>query len=107
MPPRLPATPTLANVYLSHNALQALDGDSLLGASAVRELHAGDNQLTSLPDEVGALAQLKVLDVSNNNLSDLPASLGYVVRADAGGGGASRGRRYYHSSSTPAPHYDS
>lgn len=31
-----------------------------------------------LPEEIGSLAKLKTFDVSNNDLAELPAALGYL-----------------------------
>lgn len=36
------------------------------------------NHIVHLPKEIGSLARLKTLDVSNNDLPELPAALGYL-----------------------------
>lgn len=38
-----------------------------------------DNRLKDLSPEVALLTELKVLDVSNNDLNDLPPALGYIA----------------------------
>jgi Leucine-rich repeat (LRR) protein len=42
------------------------------------ELHVQNNSIRVLPDELAALQQFKMLDVSCNNISELPPALGYV-----------------------------
>lgn len=36
------------------------------------------NHIVHLPEEVGSLAKLKTFDASNNDISELPAALGYL-----------------------------
>ena len=43
--------------------------------TALLQLSLTENQLESLPEEVGSLQRLRLLDVSRNNLTSLPASL--------------------------------
>ena len=43
--------------------------------SALRELHLRDNQLTSVPAEIGQLTSLVVLSLYNNQLTSVPAAV--------------------------------
>jgi Leucine-rich repeat (LRR) protein len=65
---------------LEFNHLTALP-DSLFRACqhSLFELHLHDNQLGELSPLVALLTELKVLDISNNSLNDLPPSLGYIA----------------------------
>lgn len=40
--------------------------------------HVQSNRIVHLPEEIGSLARLKTFDVSNNDLAELPAALGYL-----------------------------
>lgn len=42
----------------------------------VRELYLQHNSLKKLPETLGSMSALEVLDVSNNALTDLPESVG-------------------------------
>jgi hypothetical protein len=69
----------LLRLHLEFNQLTALP-ESLFAACqhSLFELHLHDNRLAELSSSVGLLAELKVLDVSNNDLGDLPPALGYI-----------------------------
>lgn len=61
-----------------------LTGNQLTGAlpgeirflSNLRVLNVSNNQMTGVPAEVGQLSKLEVLDLSNNQLTGLPYELG-------------------------------
>ncbi|XP_059808378.1 leucine-rich repeat-containing protein 47 isoform X1 [Hypanus sabinus] len=76
MDPRLYELAQLQHLELS--GLQALRGlDARLGGlRALRSLVLSGDGLRELPPELGLLGGLKLLDVSDNQLSALPASLG-------------------------------
>jgi Leucine-rich repeat (LRR) protein len=77
--PLLPSKGKLDRVYFGENALKELDMDSLLhSANSITELLVQGNQLTQCPDRIYLLKCLKVLDMSNNCLSNLPPALGYM-----------------------------
>jgi Leucine-rich repeat (LRR) protein len=77
--PLLPSRGKLDRVYFGENALKELDMDSLLhSANSITELLVQGNQLTQCPDRIYLLNCLKVLDMSNNCLSNLPPALGYM-----------------------------
>ena len=79
MPP-LPCKGVLDRVYLGENALKELDMESLTrSAGSITELLVQGNQLTVCPDGIYALSRLKVLDMSNNCLTNLPPALGYMT----------------------------
>jgi Leucine-rich repeat (LRR) protein len=75
----------LLRLDVSYNDLEHLfDPDpahrpSLLPWQKLRSLTASHCALASLPDDLGALTQLAHLDVCDNDLSELPASLGYAL----------------------------
>lgn len=54
------------------NTLQA----EVRNLTALRVLDLSDNEFTGVPAEIGLLSQLEVLDLSNNNLTGLPHELG-------------------------------
>ena len=68
----------LSILHLDCNRIVSMDGAALAVLSGLCELHVHDNKLSALCPEVSALRRLKVLDVSNNDIGDLPASLGYM-----------------------------
>ena len=52
--------------------------DSIMQLAQLRELNLGDNELSTLPEFVGQLSQLQLLDLSGNQLSTLPEFLGQL-----------------------------
>ena len=69
----------LDQVFLGYNRLPSVP-HSLLNSlkQCVTTLDLRDNQLQILPEEICHLSKLKFLDICNNDLSDLPAGLGYL-----------------------------
>jgi hypothetical protein len=67
----------LQYLFLTGNGLSALAGASTLAVLATNlvELHLENNNLHTLPDELGMLKTLHVLDVGYNPLSEISASL--------------------------------
>ncbi len=62
---------------MGHNLLTAVDAGSLMPArDSLFELHLHNNTFRVVPPEVSLMSSLKVLDLSNNDLGDLPPSLG-------------------------------
>mmetsp|Transcript_40733 Transcript_40733/g.65411 ORF Transcript_40733/g.65411 Transcript_40733/m.65411 type:complete len:502 (-) Transcript_40733:34-1539(-) len=59
---------------LAPGVLQSLQGPSLRHLRKLNTLILNDNALTTLPEELGKLTNLKVLEVARNQLGDLPES---------------------------------
>ncbi|KDO31536.1 hypothetical protein SPRG_19496 [Saprolegnia parasitica CBS 223.65] len=78
--PSLPTTTRLDHLLLGNNKLTSIDNASLRRvASSLTVLNIHDNQLAALSaDLMSQFAKLKTLDLSNNNLSDLPYVLGHL-----------------------------
>lgn len=77
--PSLPSRGQLDRIYLGENQLSTLDMTSLIpSAGTLTELLLQGNQLTTCPDGIFSLTNLKILDVSNNCLTNLPHTLGYM-----------------------------
>lgn len=78
--PFLPLNGKLDRIYFGENALIDICMTSLLNsAESITELLVQANQLTVCPDDIHLLRNLKVLDLSNNCLTNLPPSLGYMT----------------------------
>ncbi|ETV96612.1 hypothetical protein, variant 1 [Aphanomyces invadans] len=76
--PLLPSPSVLAIVFLGHNRLHTLDQlDKLAPALTVLDVRC--NQLEVVPSTIASLVHLKSLDVSNNNLAELPNELGRLA----------------------------
>ncbi|EQC37062.1 hypothetical protein SDRG_05289 [Saprolegnia diclina VS20] len=78
--PSLPTTTRLDHLLLGNNKLTSIDDASLARvATSLTVLNIHDNQLNALSaDLMSQFAKLKTLDLSNNNLSDLPYVLGHI-----------------------------
>lgn len=61
---------------LSRNRLQVLPRRLILTMEALVELSLADNMVSQLPDEIGTLQNLKLLDCSHNALEFLPDGIG-------------------------------
>src|SRR5665647_14644 len=64
---------------LSYSKLTTLP-DSIGQLSQLRELYVAGNQLTTLPDSIGQLTQLRELYVGYNQLTTLPDSIGQLAQ---------------------------
>jgi len=76
-----PAGPVLSVVNLGSNSISTITNEQLqplLAQYNLAELHLSGNRLQSLSSDLHCLQNLKMLDVSNNDLSDFPYELGYV-----------------------------
>ena len=72
----------LQQIFLSFNQLQNIkliffnssptSSSSSLSSSSIVELHLSNCSLVSLPEDIGLLVNLHSLDISNNELTDLP-----------------------------------
>ena len=77
--PVLPKNGQLGRLHLDCNSIRVIDMHSLDKCSgSLFELHLHDNKLSNLPDEVAKMSSLKVLDIANNDIGDLPATIGYM-----------------------------
>lgn len=77
--PLISADCPLSILHLDCNRITKLDSDTLHSlCNSLCELHMHDNKLTVLCNEIGLLKHLKVLDIANNDIGDLPSSLGYM-----------------------------
>jgi leucine-rich repeat protein SHOC2 len=65
-------------VYLSDNQLTSLPVEIGM-LTGMRELRLYNNQLTSLPAEIGTLTGLKLLNLSDNQLTSLPVEIGNMT----------------------------
>ncbi len=43
-----------------------------------RDFLASDNDINTIPDEIGGMSNLQVLDFSNNRINNLPGTLGQL-----------------------------
>ena len=78
--PILPINGKLTRLHLNANQLYDLHPlHHLLNSSpTLTELHLQNNKFDILPVEIAYLYNLKVLDISNNNISDIPPPIGYM-----------------------------
>jgi leucine-rich repeat protein SHOC2 len=77
--PALPRNGHLGRLHLDWNQLREVSANAIAVVSATLfELHLHDNKISVLPPEVALCGSLKVLDVSNNDLNDIPATIGYL-----------------------------
>ena len=77
--PEFNGNTSLHRLHIDFNQLSSLP-DALFVACqhSLFELHVHDNHISELSTAVGLLNELKVLDISNNSLNDLPPTLGYI-----------------------------
>eukprot|EP01087_Luapelamoeba_hula_P001011 TRINITY_DN1076_c0_g1_i2.p1 TRINITY_DN1076_c0_g1~~TRINITY_DN1076_c0_g1_i2.p1 ORF type:complete len:1930 (-),score=528.69 TRINITY_DN1076_c0_g1_i2:16-5805(-) len=61
---------TLEKLYLGHNELKALDGNEIRKLKVLRELSVPHNKLRALPQQLGLLTHLIILDIEENNFVD-------------------------------------
>jgi len=73
----------LDQLFLGFNALHEVSEDAVLSVKeSLTVLDVRDNKLQRLSERIPQLYRLKTLDVSNNDLPDLPAGLGYLKYLD-------------------------
>lgn len=73
--PRVPLTEALARIYVGNNVISAFDVNLPPGLT---ELRLNDNKMRTIPPDITNCRSLRLLDVSNNDINDLPASVGYM-----------------------------
>lgn len=78
--PTLPSRGQLDRIHFGENLLTDLDMASLkASAGTLTELLLQGNQLSICPESIHSLHSLKILDLSNNCLTNLPHALGYMT----------------------------
>ncbi len=66
----------LTELDLSHNKLTGALQAEIRNLKNLKVLNLSNNQFTGVPAEIGQLSMLEVLDLSNNQLTGLPNELG-------------------------------
>ena len=66
----------IEQIYYKENDLQEIPEDFALKLPKLSQLYLYGNKLTSLPNSIGQLANLQILDLAHNNLVELPESIG-------------------------------
>lgn len=74
--PVLPRKGALDRLYLGFNKLKNID--ALAAVTSVSEVKTNNNIIETCPNVEG-MVSLKMIDISNNNLSDIHPSLGFLV----------------------------
>eukprot|EP01038_Epipyxis_sp_PR26KG_P009430 gene9430-12706_t len=69
---------TLLHLYIGYNHISSIDMEILLPHTNLCELLLHNNNLIEINEKIELLQQCKVLDLSNNDIRDLPASIGYM-----------------------------
>lgn len=75
--PKLPKG-KLDRLYVGNNCLKNIDINNLLSSNTLTEVLLQNNLLEVIGNEIFLLRSLKVFDVSNNYLTNLPHVLGYM-----------------------------
>jgi len=70
----------LQSLNVSRNNIKAIPTKSVEQLTQLTELNLSSNQLTTLPDSLGQLTQLTSLNLSDNQLTTLPDSLGQLTQ---------------------------
>ena len=77
--PWLPQQGVLDRIHIGYNKIETMNIKSLLFVqNNLTELLIHNNKLASIPPELSLCLKCKVLDFSNNDISDLPAAVGYM-----------------------------
>uniref|UniRef100_A0A286Y2G6 Leucine-rich repeat-containing protein 40 n=1 Tax=Cavia porcellus TaxID=10141 RepID=A0A286Y2G6_CAVPO len=74
--PEFPSCKLLKELHVGENQIEMLAAEHLKHLSSILVLDLRDNKLKSVPDEIALLQSLERLDLSNNDISSLPCSLG-------------------------------
>ncbi|XP_055497878.1 leucine-rich repeat-containing protein 40 [Leucoraja erinacea] len=78
--PEFPSCKYLKELYVGNNQIEYLGSEHLQPLSAISVLELRDNKLKSLPDEVLLLQGLERLDLTNNDICNLPYKLGNLPK---------------------------
>nr|XP_025873877.1 leucine-rich repeat-containing protein 40 [Vulpes vulpes] len=74
--PEFPSCRLLKELHVGENQIEILGPEHLKHLNSILVLDLRDNKLRSVPDEITLLQSLERLDLSNNDISSLPCSLG-------------------------------
>uniref|UniRef100_F6T4T3 Leucine-rich repeat-containing protein 40 n=1 Tax=Macaca mulatta TaxID=9544 RepID=F6T4T3_MACMU len=74
--PEFPSCSLLKELHVGENQIEMLEAEHLKHLNSILVLDLRDNKLKSVPDEITLLQSLERLDLSNNDISSLPYSLG-------------------------------
>ncbi|XP_054994659.1 leucine-rich repeat-containing protein 40 [Sorex araneus] len=74
--PEFPSCKLLKELHVGENQIETLGAEHLKHLNSILVLDLRDNKLKSLPDEIALLQSLERLDLSNNDISGLPYTLG-------------------------------
>ncbi|XP_074191043.1 leucine-rich repeat-containing protein 40 isoform X2 [Rhinolophus sinicus] len=74
--PEFPSCKLLKELHVGENQIETLGAEHLKHLNSILVLDLRDNKLKSVPDEITLLQSLERLDLSNNDISSLPYSLG-------------------------------
>nr|XP_024648707.1 leucine-rich repeat-containing protein 40-like [Macaca nemestrina] len=74
--PEFPSCSLLKELHVGENQIEMLEAEHLKHLNSILVLDLRDNKLKSVPDEIALLQSLERLDLSNNDISSLPYSLG-------------------------------
>ncbi|XP_050005424.1 leucine-rich repeat-containing protein 40 isoform X2 [Alexandromys fortis] len=74
--PEFPSSRQLKELHLGENQIEMLGAEHLQHLQAILVLDLRGNKLRSVPEEMSLLQSLERLDLSNNDISSLPCSLG-------------------------------
>ncbi|XP_004002123.1 leucine-rich repeat-containing protein 40 isoform X1 [Ovis aries] len=74
--PEFPSCKLLKELHVGENQIEKLGAEHLKHLNSILVLDLRDNKLKSVPDEITLLQSLERLDLSNNDISSLPCSLG-------------------------------
>nr|XP_045224851.1 leucine-rich repeat-containing protein 40 isoform X4 [Macaca fascicularis] len=74
--PEFPSCSLLKELHVGENQIEMLEAEHLKHLNSILVLDLRDNKLKSVPDEITLLRSLERLDLSNNDISSLPYSLG-------------------------------
>lgn len=67
--------PHLEKLHLEFNMIKEIPGEIKMLKSSLKKLYLFNNELLSLPEEIGELTLLSTLDIHNNNIGILPYQL--------------------------------
>ncbi|XP_073644499.1 leucine-rich repeat-containing protein 40 isoform X1 [Tursiops truncatus] len=74
--PEFSSCKLLKELHVGENQIEMLGAEHLKHLNSILVLDLRDNKLKSVPDEITLLQSLERLDLSNNDISSLPCSLG-------------------------------